>query len=729
MSSSYQPFAITEFKTGLFNYLEPWIRPNEAFEPLSNAYVYRGTLNKRQGYITYGLTGQLAYRDNGVNIGVGDGTKHYTGTTTKHPIIAGSFSATTRDPATGALIETFTDNGLGVLTGSAGGTGTINYTTGAWVLDFNANLGAGIIIRGGYSYYPLSLSTPAGLPIMGIKQFTNESTDTNLLVVCDTRRASLFNTSSRLFTPLSTISQTLWVGDNATTSISFNVGWTNIAPDSVTISDGPSTINDNGVGGFTASGNLLGTSTINYTTGVVLLNITAANTRTYTITFSLQGDYFTGNNTNFFNATNWKPTTSATAYLYLTNDIDRITLFDGTNLSRPPFPITRAHQITYTNDITTTLDIKVYKNRLLLLRPIVLPNLTADGQSIRWSALFNPTNLVADVAGNGGELSAPTDDWLFSDQFLRDVLVVFFERTAWTFRFTGNAFDPFRFDKVNNSKTTSAPYASVGYDQRVTSVGSRGFIACDGVNVDRYDISVIDQFEEINQEEFQQCFAQRYDNLNQTWMLYPSTEANSTTSDMVVVYNFLEETWATYNLPLSCLGLFQGIKDAVWNDFAVNTVLGDEYPDWDSADFNWTYFVDQKLAPVLLGGSQEGLVFEMDNGITDNGTVISSQITSTRWNPFFGTGERVQFGYIDFYYKIDADVTLNLTFFADNSSSTAMTRTLTLDGPVNSDTAWKRIYINCIGEFIRLEITDSSASTYKILGMILWARPSGRLTP
>ena len=36
-------------QTGLYDYLQPWIRPQDAFEPLVNAYIYRGVLQKRNG--------------------------------------------------------------------------------------------------------------------------------------------------------------------------------------------------------------------------------------------------------------------------------------------------------------------------------------------------------------------------------------------------------------------------------------------------------------------------------------------------------------------------------------------------------------------------------------------------------------------------------------------------------------------------------------------------------
>ena len=54
MSSTLKPYLISEFKSGINTYLSPWIRPQDAFEPLVNAYVYRGCVNKRAGYSQYG---------------------------------------------------------------------------------------------------------------------------------------------------------------------------------------------------------------------------------------------------------------------------------------------------------------------------------------------------------------------------------------------------------------------------------------------------------------------------------------------------------------------------------------------------------------------------------------------------------------------------------------------------------------------------------------------------
>ena len=548
MSTALQPFLISEFKTGINTYMQPWIRPQDAFEPLVNAYVYRGTVNKRNGYSQYGST----------------------------------------------------------------------------LADTN--------------------------PVMGIMRYLDETTGVYSLVVATTVNLYLY---------------------------------------------------DPGTG--------------NYNT------VTSPPT-------------FTGNITNFFNWTNWQASSGATSYLWMTNNIDPITNFDGTTASQPTLYINSAN----TDQIFTSLDVQVYKQRLLFIRPTITSG--SQNQSIYWSAIQNPTNVVTDVAGNGGFLDAPTGDIIQSVEFIRDVLVVFFTNSTWIFRYTGNDSSPFRWDKVNNSKSTNAPYSTVAYDERSTSIGNTGFIACDGVNVQRYDVPVIDYYETFFSEQYYaQSFSQRYDNLNQTWTLYVSNNRDPSQfplvggvapgSDSALVYNFVENTWATYTwtIPLTCLGLFYAQMGATW----ASTPIA-----WEDLDQAWNSFSNQKAAPILLAGDTTGHVYYMDDGdmVTDNGTSIVPDIVTTRWNPILQLGQKVQFAYIDIYYYVASTdpatpISVTLNFYVDNSDNVAASRQLTLDGPTQSEYAFKRIYLNLIGEFFQMEIDPNVDSFMQFVGFIIWARPAGRMTP
>lgn len=748
MVKSYQPFPITEMKTGLYNYLEPWIRPSDALDPLDNAYIYRGSIYKRSG--TYAI-GALSYRDSSV-IATGNGGASYSGTLPKINIIPESFTIVS---TTTAGLETWVSNATtptGTLTGSLGDTGSITWTTGAWSITLSGGrtIAGGINIQGSYAYYPTDQTAPTVNPIMGLKTWYNASGTVRKLIAVDTRRASVLNNSGTAFDPISTVSEQIGKGTGSTGPYTFQSGFGNIAPYSFTLTDGVETFTSNGdtpTGILT--GNSGGSGTITWVSGSFTVTFGSATSAIFTITYSLSDDYFTGDFTNFFNSTNWGG--ASNAYLYLTNDVDPITVYDGTNISRPPFSIDQDDYNNYVNNIGHCLDVDVYKNRLILQRPNLINAEAANGtyyQSFRWSRI-NPngdlrisTNLIADVPGNGGELSAATQDIIRSSEILRDTFLVPFSNSTWWFRFNGNLVNPpFTWVKLNGTKSTDAPYGTVAYDERITMMGKKGLLACDGVNVQRYDIQIVDYTTDtpkINQQFYFQCYGTRFDTLNQTWMLYPSLDNATGRSNKVLVYNFLENTWATYDLSMSCLGTFFISTGTTWADLSIS---GANPTLWEDADETWAGYIIQQDAPVLLGGGHDGIVYVLNSGVSDGksstsvGTAISSTIQSTRWNPFIQSGQKVQFGYIDIYYLRQDDCELTLEFFTNNSSIPVLTQTMMCDidsvNGVQTDDEFgmKRIYLNLTGEFIRLQITSSSLSLFQINGFVLWASPAGRLTP
>jgi hypothetical protein len=672
-------------------------------------------------------------------------------------------------------------------------------------------------------------------PVMGIMNRIDESTGAISLVVASTTNAYLYIAGSNTFSPLTAVggsASVFWTG-TATGTIVIPTFWPNITPASVTITDGINNLTFDAGGAMNSApaGIFAAGSTFNFTTGVATINFTGTTANvSLSLTATLAGAYFTGNNTNFFNWVSWQPTdpttfVSSVSYLYMTNNVDPVTLFDGMNLSRPILYVNSAH----TDYITKALDVAVYQNRLLLLRPSLNSTSNPLNQSIYFSALFNPLNFINDVAGNGGQVTAATGDILQCQEFLRNSIIVFFTNSTWLFRFTGSISDPFRFDKLTISKNVSSPYGSIAYDERATAVGSLGLIACDGVNVQRYDNAIIDFYEtEMNEQYFGQTFGIRYDNLNQGWMLYvsngttnPVVGSGAPGSDSALIYNFAEQSWATYtfSVPMTCMGKFLSVSGKTWADLTQA---------WSVTDFAWKSYSNQKLAPILLIGDVNGNVYWIDNedAVTDNGNPIIPEITSTRWNPVLQTGQKTQFAYIDIYYKVvstdpNDPIQLTLSFYVDNSEDDALQRTLTLDGPIQNGssiiatgnggssysgtispggyiypdsvnisvvtssglesftddgsgilvgslgdtgtinyvtTAWtivlssrtvengvpfqaqyvlnkpegfafKRIYLNLFGEFIKMDIDPVFDAPFQILGFIIWARTAGRMTP
>ena len=159
--SSYQPFLIGsgQTKTGLFQYLESWVAPEDAFTDLQDAYINRGQIWKREGQtllgvLTYCTSQVLAY---GTGI-TGPYTGDLSGTTPRNahlPILAGSITVRVREA--GNITETFTSNNsspVATLTGDNAGSGSVNLITGAWSITGGAAINNSSPIMIEYTYTP-----------------------------------------------------------------------------------------------------------------------------------------------------------------------------------------------------------------------------------------------------------------------------------------------------------------------------------------------------------------------------------------------------------------------------------------------------------------------------------------------------------------------------------------------------------------------------------------------
>lgn len=174
----YEGFPIYDFKSGLQLDKEPWLIPTDAFRKLINAFIYQGVLQKRKGYKEWG---RFVHFVNDESLGTTvDLQLTYNGTLLKNPLRPGDLIISTADGG-----ETFTDQGNGTLTGSLGGSGTINYTTGAWSITYNSNPGPAHAITGDYNYFP-------DLPIMGITTYYQD-VGTSQTLFFNTKRINKYN--------------------------------------------------------------------------------------------------------------------------------------------------------------------------------------------------------------------------------------------------------------------------------------------------------------------------------------------------------------------------------------------------------------------------------------------------------------------------------------------------------------------------------------------------------
>lgn len=770
MVKEYAPFAISNFRTGFNESLEPWLLPRDAFQSMINAHLYRGVLEKIEGY---SLFAKMTYRSSVALTATGN-PNVYTGTLTSGFVPASTGFYAYGVVSIGVSAETFTydsDASSTVinLVGSNGGSGTVNLTTRAVSITFGVaptpNAFSSFFIS--WDRVPLNQR-----PIMGIKQYFDSSGSQEVLIF-DTIRvgviqenfgviASNFALQYAQEVPHDYYQSAVFTGNGVTTVFTGTLAASFIQPGQVQLNQFTSlgvpvaaNITDNGFGALQGTNVNSAASFINYNTGAyqVTFTVAPASGNYFDSITGVFGNVFTGNLSNFFTLSNYQ------YKAFFTNSIDPVMYYDGTaihylNTNFVATPVLSNAGVPTNYSILRCLHLTVNQNRLLLLSP----TLELDGllqNSIYWSAIFDPFNWSGEE-----NLPAPTSEPIRCFGYINTDLVVRFASSERVFRYTADAFSPFRWDSTNLNWECDAPYSDINYDTWYSSVGKPGIVGSDGVNVKRADESIPDFTDPsrlalqlpvpyINQTSIKQCYGERFDDIKEGWLCYnsaPQDQSSITASDNVLAFNYLDSTYAVYKFPLSCLGFGRIINVPTWG--TITTAWGSMSDTWDSYQI-------QSNALVDLGGDQFGNVFALNSGNTqtvagdDTVTpvpVLMSVVTKS-FNPFVEAGQLARFGYLDLFVSANNTTTLRVQFYindqlyVDGDSEPAgywkeTTLTFTDVDQMSPNTpqtkVWKRIYLGVVGKShtIRFyqnieDFTETDAQPVYIHAMVLYMKPAG----
>ncbi len=772
MSKEYQAFSLSNFRTGFDESLEPWLLPRDGYQIMKNAHLYRGVLEKIPGY---DLFAKMSYTKIIEMTGVIDGVNTVF-TATLNPLPStNEFYAQGAINAGGTLRETWAYGSDGTspdvnLVSSLGGTGTLDLTTGIVTLTFNT---PPAIIPGGYnavifSYDFLSTAGAGSKDIMGIKPYYRGNGSEDILVFGMKRAGRVVNLTSSLVATIAgadngieEIPHELHVKgqtfappfDAIVTTFTGTIAGGPINPLSVEItlySNVPAlltTITDNGSGLLTGTGTPTATGFINYATGAFTITFSVAPAATDTLNSSVcvYGDVFTGTFSNFFSVVNYQ------YKAFITNNVDAIRYYDGecleylnTNLTSRPG--------NFTYDISKALHVTVNRERLLLISPTV--NGVLAQSAIYWSTAGDPLNFT-----NNEQLLAPTSEAIRTFSFINSDLICRFSNSERVFRYTGDAFSPFRWDTTNSAWRCDANYSAINYDSYYTSVGKPAIVASDGVNVKRAD-EIIPDFTlnnrallespiiSIQQTSIGQCYGERFDDFKEGWLCFKAYSDDSnelTRSDNVLAYNYLDDTYAVYTFPLNCLGFGRVTSLDTW---------GNNFDAWQDADYSWNSFYEALDALIDLAGDRNGNVYTLGNANTlynKEGVAepVKFDVISKNFNPFIEQGELCRLGYIDLFVSANTETKLRVQFYRDDTmfegldsnpagyyQETQLTflPTDSMSPQTSQSKVWKRIYVGAVAKehTIRFyqstaDFTDTFNQPVRIHAMVLYMKPAGRI--
>lgn len=280
-------------------------------------------------------------------------------------------------------------------------------------------------------------------------------------------------------------------------------------------------------------------------------------------------------------------------------------------------------QIDSVNFLMGALLIVAYRNRLVMLNTVegsAFGTSTRFRQRARWSqngtpyyaagavpagqdpTFFQVDAWRSDVTGKGGFIDAPTSEAIISAQFFKDTLIVFFERSTWQLRYTGNELLPFIWERINVELGVESTFSMVPFDAGIIGVGNYGIMTCDSTGVKRIDQIIPDEVFNIHNgnDGVKRVYGIRDFTQQLVYWTFPSADQNPIFPNRLLIYNYLDGSYAFFNDSFTCFGTFQPFTDTTWADLQIQW---QELPQpWSSGQFQSDY-------PLIVAGNQQGFVF------------------------------------------------------------------------------------------------------------------------
>ena len=698
---SYTPFPIIDMKTGKYLRRDPWLLPQDAFETLSNCRIKRGVLEKRRGYALYGQILAIS-------------------TTTLNPTLQ-------TNPVMGIFnhLSGTTENLL-----VADQNRLNEYVSGRPV---NKTISAVADLGGSPNQVRFTTSAAHGLTADEIGTIVGDS-DWNgtyrIENVSDTTHFDIEHAASDTVVDAGTVISQEAFTDLTENKIRFNSTNQNWTPSvgsvikggtsgaTATVATGGILVDYGTIAGTDGFGTLVfdrGTVTGTFQVGEDLQNNANAAEIVGQAIAANSDEAFTGDNTNFFWPENWDHDGSSDT-TYITNNKDPIQIYNGTHLRQLSIDIGTNAARAGANDVNSCLLVIIFKERVVLFS--TNENGVDFFQRARWSTIKDPQSWPT-----ANFKDAPTSDIIKSVDFIGDELYVWFERSVWRFTWTGDAADPFQWEKVSSTEGSVAQMSLTTQDDRQFAVGATRIQLSNGRDVVAADSIIPDFVLDWNQDSLPYSNSLLLDEEKHILMSYASDGASAHADgnvypDRAVVINYEDNNFATYGLPIHTMGFSNVESDLTWDDIS---------DAWANIDYAWNAGQAKSGFPVTLMGNHLGKIFQLNFAGSDDGSAIEFEALGGRWNPYTKKGHKAKLGYMLFLVDVDANVTFDVLNYINTDSTEFQTKTITCTAVNGSDDkAWHRVDVFAVADFHRIKITNNAANNQpRIHAILLFFQDAG----
>lgn len=254
---------------------------------------------------------------------------------------------------------------------------------------------------------------------------------------------------------------------------------------------------------------------------------------------------------------------------------------------------------------------------------------------------------IRDSTGNGDDYNAPGSGLLLADTYenikgaaiLGQIISLQFDRSNWALEKTRDAFNPYFIRKIPSILGSSANFSSVAWSDTVKAMGRTGIISTDGRQSLRTD-NKIPYFteDEIDATNFNLTYG-GFDRINGQFLWsYLSAGSVSDTQDKVLVNNYEEGTWSTYDIRLTVFGQTIVRRELAWNQ--IDETVKASWGRWDTTEELWNRIGIEAATQKTLAGDDLGYIYDINSDFDDYVFIItgisqaSQAVLTIGANPF-----------------------------------------------------------------------------------------------
>lgn len=331
----------------------------------------------------------------------------------------------------------------------------------------------------------------------------------------------------------------------------------------------------------------------------------------------IPGTTWDGSDSDFFWAANYRGSDASFRLFFVTNFFNSATVPMRYTDAISWFPFTPQLTNAPATYLFQARILIPYYGRLLAMNTWegdTVPNSRNYFNRCRFSQIGSPIeayNFAAgtgayatDIFGKGGFIDAPTNEEIVSAAFIKNTLIVFFERSTWQLRYVGEYGLPFLWERISSDFGSESTFSTVLFDEGVLSIGDRAIISANPVTTRRIDDNIPDLvFSILNDLNGVKrvCGIRDFQKELVFWC-YPDSDTLQESQyfpNKVLVYNYKNNTYAKFDDNITFFGTLQPPDGVTWGRTDIF---------WDDFGTLWGSINQQNLFPRIVAGNQEGFI-------------------------------------------------------------------------------------------------------------------------